>query len=581
MRRRAPAGSWLAFAETYGVATEVLGRRLPLGERVSLWQALPLGQALTLIGSMLKDLDLGDSSARAVEAGWIGVIPDGEVKSRLLRAFDEGLRFLAPQLLLLAALEAIEHCPPGDPAADLIGAEAIFQLLLGIAEEAGSPRVGGDEWGGLDSGLAAELIANQYFGHSVSPIDQMAWTNDNWRSPWPRPTVTQKLVHTAGGEPAELFREATGTEIDEFAAVGVHLWVQAQQHGYVRFPSEFFNRLGLDRAAVDRFLEETSTDLASLRSDVRDERSRTGSSRWAFHALRRRPIVRLDNGEWLVLRVGFVLQRALGDVTYWDVRTYLRAQDKATGGKREEAFRSCLGSALEGNVERTLKRIFPGLVGSPRVFTEIAMQKAWGGKKKGQVPSVCDFAIDCGDVWLLFDVTDRRIPEALINGSANAAALDAELDIVLTRKKASQFASTIRLLTTDMGKLAKREPLANTLFVCLVITPVGGLGWNPAVDTRAKERLKEFGTLQSSRVLPVATLSVRDLTILECAVEHGHSASNLLADWRANGVGHSFEQVLQLRGIPLGFSEWIRASAMRLIDELVATLERHEESESD
>jgi len=572
VKRKAPDGTWLGFADTYGVATEVRGRSVPEADRIQLWGSVPVGQALTLIASMLKDLDLAEEPARAIEAGWVEQLAEGELRTQLKAALGDDVRLLPPQMLLLAALEAIAHCPQGNPSNDLTGLGGIFEAVLGIAEDSASPRVGGEEWGGLDSGLASELIAQQYFGQTVSPIDQLAWVNESWRAPWARPTVKDKLIKQAGGEPGELFLEATGIEIDDFASVGVHLWVQAQQHGFIRFPSAFFDRLGLDRGAVGQFLDETSTNLAGVKAAVAAERLRTGSSRWAFHALRRHPIIRFDNGEWLVLRIGFVIQRALGDVTYLDVRNYLRGLDDAAGTKREVAFRACLGSSLEASVGRTLERMFPRVGSTRRVFDEITMQKTWASKK-GQMPSVCDFAVDCGDVWLLFDVTDRRIPETLINGTAGGAQLDAELDVVLTEKKAKQFAATVRHLSNEMYKLTKGRTLPGTRFVCVVVTPTGGLGWNPAINRRAQERLNTMQVLQSGKVLPLSIMSVRDLTELEGAMERGHSASELLVEWRSSAARFSFEQLLLLLRVPLNRSQWVQGAGLRLIDDLVERLQ--------
>lgn len=573
---RAPPGSWLSFAQAYVTATEVLDGPVPADQRRKLWAGIGVGQALTLIAMMLRDLDLlAGQPVAAIEAGWVETITDESLKPSLRRVLLERRRLLPPQLLLLAALEALEFCPAGDPSDDLEGVDVILKTVLGIAEDSATPRTAGEDWGGLDAGLAGDLLANYYFNHTVNPIEQLAWVEENWRSPWPQPFVRQKLIRDAGGQPHELFREATKTEVDDFAGVGVHLWVQAQMNRFVRFPSEFFDRLGIDRPAVDRFLQETSTDLAGLRADVEAERSRTGASRWAFHSVRRHPIVRLDNGEWLVLRVGFAIERSLGDVTYLDVRNYLRDQDHSGGIKRDDAFRTCLACALEARVVESLSRTFPGTGRLRRVFTERTMQDAWT-VRKSRMPSVCDVAVDCGNTWILFDVTDRRIPEQLINGTGDADALDQELDTVLTKKKAKQFASTIDHIVNQGAKLAPRAPAASPRFVCIVVTPTGGLGWNPAVNQRAQDRLASFGFLRGKNVLPLAIMNIRQLHMLEAAVEAGSAGGDLLIEWRERAAGFTFEQLLQLHHIPLKTGQATRDVADRLVDDLVRKFELDE-----
>ncbi len=569
---QAPPGSWLTVASVYVTAVEILDRPVPLAERVQLWASMPVGQALSLISSVLKDLDLATKPAREVEVGWVGHADSVKLRGQLLAALRDGRRVLVPQLLLLAAVEAIEYCPSGDPTDDFAGLDQVLEAHLGIAGELDAPR-SGEDWGGLDSGLAAELVAQHHFGHTADAIDQLAWIHENWRTPWSQPTVKKELIAKAGGEPEDLFLEATKVEFDDFAAVGVHLWVQADQNGFLRYPSEFFDRLGIDRAAVDQFLAGTSTDLATLKSEVAAERARTGAARWAFNTLRRWPIVRLDNGQWLVLRLGFAIQRALGDATAWDVRNHLKAEDETNGSKRDEGFRGCLGYELEANVGQTLSRMFPGILRERRLYSEAILQNAW--TRKGQRPSVCDFAVDCGDTWLLFDITDRRIPEKLVNAEATATDLDAELNLVLTEKKARQFASTVKLLMNEFGKLVKTRGHATppSTFVCIVVTPTGGLGWNPAINTRVTELLADMRVLQSGRVLPLATMSVRELTELESAVEAGRAAASILTDWRTNRPGHSFERALIEMGIPLRRSDWVQDTAMHTIDELLERLQ--------
>src|SRR5664279_486333 len=101
MRRRAPEGSWLSFADTYAVATEVLGRTVPLLDRAQLWSAIPIGQALTLIASVLKDLDLAERPASALELAWVDQVGSVALRDRLRAAIRDEARLLPPQILLL------------------------------------------------------------------------------------------------------------------------------------------------------------------------------------------------------------------------------------------------------------------------------------------------------------------------------------------------------------------------------------------------------------------------------------------------------------------------------------------------
>ena len=89
------------------------------------------------------------------------------------------------------------------------------------------------------------------------------------------------------------------------------------------------------------------------------------------------------------------------------------------------------------------------------------------------------------------------------------------------------------------------------------------------------ELLASMDVLQSAKVLPLAIMSVRDLTELESAVENGRAADEILTDWRINGPGFSFEQMLVQRRIPLNRSKWVQDTAMRTVDDFVARIEAH------
>ncbi|MET7280958.1 hypothetical protein ABZS29_22165 [Kribbella sp. NPDC005582] len=438
--------------------------------------------------------------------------------------------------------------------------------MLGIAGEAGaSPDDGGGTWGGLSVRLVSELVANQHFNRLANIPYLVSWAETTWRRGWP-PTVAAKTAALAGGSPAELFEEATKVSLDDFMSVCVHLWTQAQLHGHVRFPQSFFDRLGLDRAAVDLFLGAASADLVTLRSAVASERARVGSAKWAFNALRRYPIVKLASNEFLVLRIGFVIERALGVATYFDVESYLKGIDP----RRADAFRAALRSSFEADVGATLKRMFNSGTLARRVFDEAAMRSAWG--RKGSAPKTCDFVVDCGKTWLMVEVTERRLPESAVNGSLVAVELDRELDLVLTQRKSEQLDSTARLLRRGMAKLCGRAPTPGTRFVPIVITPNEGLGWNEVVHRRAIERSQEMGMLGGSGVLPLCLMSHRDLRALEALVETDTDAGHFLAQWREDAPGLPFDHYVIDAGKMLRHPAWEMRTFEGVIDELVARM---------
>ncbi|MFC8615993.1 hypothetical protein ACFT9M_06190 [Micromonospora purpureochromogenes] len=519
---------------------------------------------------MLRDLDLADAPVTSVEAAWVKAALSGEPAVRARTAIARGLRLLPPQLLLVAIKEALRYCSPGPAQDNLTGSGTVVQAVLSIADEVGEEvREEGPLWGGVVASLASEIIANQHFNAMAYPAPLIARTQAVWREGWPK-SISGKLQSRAGGSPADLFAEATRCDLDAFLGVATHLWVQAQQHRFLRFPPDFFQRIGVAPAAVDLFLQATSMTLAELQHEVAPEPG-PAQTPWDFNVLRRHPIVRLPDGSTQVIRIGFVLQRAFGHVTEFDVRDYLRSLDGGTDetvqGGREEAFCACLNAQFEHNVGEVLRRIFPSDGPFKRVYSENDMKRAW--RTRGGTPKVCDWVVDCGDVWLCLDATNRRIPQPLVNGRADTAQLDAELAITLAERKAGQIASTIRQLTQHLPRLTGRNLLRGTRFIPLVVTPDDGLPWNPAVHRRVQDLVAASGKLQGHRTTELGIVSMEDLGFLERIVDDGSNAGDCLRTWRSQRPEVSLQHFLHGQGVVLRRPQWELYKVGQLIDDLV------------
>jgi hypothetical protein len=107
--------SWSLLGRPYCTGAEIFGAVTDSSSRELLWGQVPVGQALSLLSAMLRDLDLEDVPEAEVEAGWAAQLPR-EAASRARAAIAKGRRLLPPQLLLVALKEALISCPPGLPA---------------------------------------------------------------------------------------------------------------------------------------------------------------------------------------------------------------------------------------------------------------------------------------------------------------------------------------------------------------------------------------------------------------------------------------------------------------------------------
>lgn len=271
----------------YATASEVLGQQIPKEARITLWERIPQEQALYLIAQILTDTEIGATqdgvSKSDVDKRWTAFVRNNHLRTRLTIASTLGVTVFAPQLLLLAADEVLSHCPGGPPNDTLDGLDDLIMCLLGIGDD--SPAGESSEaWGGMGVALAGEIIANLHFNRTMWLAHQLSWFDRVWFQDWPKKTSD---TVTVGGEPSELFKEATGIELADFGAVAFNVYAQSATHQFVRFPQEFFETLGIETSAVEHFLKTTSRTVLELREEIELSAAAAGSSRYGFDAFRR------------------------------------------------------------------------------------------------------------------------------------------------------------------------------------------------------------------------------------------------------------------------------------------------------
>lgn len=547
---------------TYVVASEFLGTAVPESVRVTLWGRVSLDQALSLIAQVLTDLEvessLSDVTVFEIDQRWAARVANPRLRVHLQVGSQLGVRLFAPQILLLAAKEAVLHCPAGAPGKGVEGLDWLVYCLLGIAEEKDASRnTKGVDWGGMDVALASELIANSHFNRTLWLGRQLTWFDRTWFKKWPKRIVEAERV---GGEPWELFKEATGIELVDFAAIAFNLYTQTAVRRHVRFPDQFFVALGLDERAVEHFLSVTSCSVTELRESLEQEAAGGESSRFGFDAFRHFPLIRLDSGELIMLSPNFMMQRALSETAFLDVSNYLQSVSPA----RRQDFLQLTKSVLEFEAGAALRRIFykRGL----RVLDEDRLQKRLASGRKN-MPSLCDYAIQSGRTWLLVEVTDRPIPRPVVFANASAKTLDLELDHVLVARKVKQLASTMALLREEAARQGSHAD-AGLTFIPLVLTGETGLPWAIPVRNRVRERLKALG-YDAEFCSSVALITLKELIMLENTAALGHDVVALLRSWREDNPSLPLDQHVAQSGIILDSPPWEKNRVSHVVNEFV------------
>lgn len=556
----------MGHVQVYATAREVIGNELPERRRAKLWSQVGDEHALVIVAQILAELDEQSTllePSSDVDLRWAGLVKNKSLRDRLIMARKVfGNKILAPQIILLAIVEILTHCPSGPPQGTFDGLDIIMACMLGIGDEARA-RTDGVSWGGLDAGLAAELIANQNFHQSMSVAEQLAWVKQSWLQDWPE-TISEAERESVDGSPGELFREATSVDIEEFTAIATQLYAQYRLKGSLKFGPEFFEWTRVRPKATSYFLEATCVDVTKLRGLMGKERDRSKGSSWAFNTLRRFPLLRLSSGEVLILRLAFMVERALSETTYFDVKAYLEKYDATHGTRRRDAFKACTNGVLEAEVGISLRRIFKG---RGKVFDERQMQRAFFNKKSP--PKICDYAVHTKLGWIIVEVTNRSMTEKVVAAQGGAQELDIELNSVLIGRKLQQLASTIELLRSDSKSLTGRPSRRGDVYLPFVLTPPAGLPWNSAVHMRAHEKIDELEKRSSDDFASFALLRLRDLRILESAAEQGVDIVRVLKSWRLDAPSMPFSVFLAGRGVLLGHPKWVKIASMEMTNKII------------
>jgi hypothetical protein len=527
--------------QTYITAEDVLASGLSPQEVGAALASVRAADVACHIARILADVE---SPARSREADrrWARQLLSGDALSRAERLLDDGSRFLARQVLLDILKLALVLGQPGAPDAAPAGVQESTLAMLSLAQHMGALRTDGEQqWGGYPVGLALEIVANQSF-YSTTPELMLV---GRFGQVWMDLAVTQAQRRHVP-PPVELYREVSGIEWEVTAAMVVAMHSQAVLHGFVRFPDEFFNRLGLPRDAVDAVLGRICPPQQDLAQLISDEAQRLGFD-WTFNPLRRFPLTRLADGSVLILSPRLLLERVFDGVAlYWEIVSALRERhDQRT----EQRFNQVHADAVEAYCVEVARSIAPAVGDTARVFTESTMQSAWRSRRSG-MPSVCDFVIDYGDAWLCVEVTTSRLTEAAVAGR-DAAALNTALEKVVTDRKAGQLASTIRLLKHREAELTGGPAQPSRRYIPVLLT-VYDFPVNNATMSEARDRLRDLDLLQPP-IAPLVIMSLTGFEMVEALAERsGRGGADLIREWAdspwANGPIDSF---LEGRSLPL------------------------------
>lgn len=501
----------------YLTGEDVLGRPLTTDEvGAALASASAedfIGFAAHLLGRLEAHGNLDMGFQRTVAAELFGQ----PTLARVQNAISNGQRLLASQVLLAVMKAALLLCPPGRaPTRFQHGMEPFLVVMLGIAQWLGlEPPATTGTWGDFPEWLSLEMVRNQVFNAESNDGSTLARYQRLWRE------LPAELAGQPGAVDVEgAFERATGVGLDELLATGFPMLGSAGK-GAVRFAPAYSTGTAIAARHRAAALGLLAIDIDRMRALIRDETQRSGFE-WGFTSFRRYPLIRMANGDLILLSSRFLLDRIAGGAAYWELDEHFKRQGK----QAFYGFRIFHGQVVERHVRDGIEAMavrLPG--GGRRVWDEHDQQTTWS--TKGKTEKACDIVIDYGWAWVCIEVVSGRLTQKSV-ARGTGGDFDQDVD-KLVEDKLEQLDATIRNLRRREATLTGRSPMPGKRFFPVVLAGYG-FPANPITMSVIQQRAAGAGLLQGSDVGAVEILDFDTLEQVEAAAEQGGpSLADLLA----------------------------------------------------
>jgi hypothetical protein len=467
------------------------------------------------IGASRHDID------RQLTDLWFRESAVGKIRERL----RDHSTLVAPQTLLLLMQFALLGSPAvPDPEAR---PRPLPALILATQEGLGSG--GGAEekvfTGDPHSALFRQVVASHDFGSARDEATTIAHHHQRW--------VRLAGAHASEAGAVDLhaaFREATGIDKDDFTAVALAIWAHCEVRASYPMAAAALDSFSISRDVVDRALGLIARTADEFRTLILDTPP-AFRTEWSFDVLRRYPLLRLDNGDILVLSKRLLIERVYGWLPIFDLTAGLKAARRKKDADRAERWlrRLCEVDALAGLIN---------LAGPSRFYGEDAIQRAFGTAEQN-----ADAAIEYADSWVVSEIGTHQLTRAtVVAGSPDALESDLRFGI---DEKAAQLDATIRELIADESRLTGHSPLRRRRFVpVLVLTE--GFPVNPMTTTAVRERLRDARLFADPRIGPLHIVDQEELDMAEAIAENdGPSLLQLLEAHERSSLADS------------GFKNWL------------------------
>jgi hypothetical protein len=424
------------------------------------------------------------------------------LRERIQRAMWPNSVVASPQAILLAMRLALRICPE-EGGHGTTG--ALVPILLALQDDLETPD-GPDLANPIDPEhrLFREIVRSQAFSARWDHRSQMAHFQLRWH------TYPNALGRRGEANPADAFGVATGVALDDFTGLGTAFWAGAINHPgqIVPFPEE----IAWDQERRERTLAMFASRVPDMRAAVSHVIGQ--AEIFAFDDLRRRPVLRFGDEEFLVLAPDLLFDRLFGWPPMLDIKASLPDPDPE---KRWDHVVATHRDMCEHDALDAFRQIADN--DGMTFYSEVELRAAYG--QPGV--RIADAAIDTGDGWIVVEISTRRLTRPTII-DANADALHIDLDRGI-RQKFLQIDSIVSNLIVDETKLTQAPARHRRRFTRLLVV-ADGFPVNPLTYEAIQRVIPSLATGADSRIGPGHVIDQEELDMAE-SISERHEATLL------------------------------------------------------
>jgi len=494
----------------YISATEVMGRRVTSSEFNSAIRSVKAGDLLINLAAVMKELELKGILEYEVQESFVRGWLQGPALTRVLALIRQQRPLFVPQVVMVAMKAALAMSPPGFDMKPL-PASTITLIMLYLGDTLDAAVQGQSSWAGVAADIALDMARNQHFNRDRSIYSQVAAFLRIWEE------LPRELGHSP--MPTDQVKAAIGINLVDLMVIGSLLRGLAELEGQLFVPPNAVEAIPLEADVRSRALALLTASEDELRSAITSEHSDNSVS-WDFEAFRRKPVLRVPEGDLVVLSQRFLADATLGRAAFEVLDEAARLSDGGKRGRNWERFRNRHADSVEAYVRESVAGWAPPLAGQRRIWTEADQRRAWG---KGV--SVSDLLLDYGWCWVCLEVVSRRMSRGAI-ASGQLQDLDAELHMAVVAK-ARQLGAAVANLRRDEHALTGTDPFAGRRYFPLV---VAAHGFPANAITLAEARSRSAQVLAGPGVAPLEVIDLEELDFIDAVLEVGpYSLPELLS----------------------------------------------------